>query len=222
MLSDVEHLLRAEGAFRIGAGAVPWPRLARLGCAAGVCYGAVMGALGWNAVGSLYSAVKLPILLAAALLVCLPNFYVLHALLGLRADFADALRAILSAQGTVAVALCAEAPLTAFTYACGVSYPAALLWNAFAFGLAALCGQTTLARHYRILVARDRRHRTTLLLWFALYAFVGIKVGWVLRPFVGDPALPTEFLREGKWLENPYTSLFWTAVAFVWGLVDRP
>ena len=54
-----------------------------------------------------------------------------------------------------------------------------------------------------------------MIAWFVLYAFVSIKVGWVLRPFIGDPALPTEFLREGKWAENPYANLFWTAVAFV-------
>lgn len=31
------------------------------------------------------------------------------------------------------------------------------------------------------------------------YAFVGIQMEWVLRPFVGDPAKPTTIFREGAW-----------------------
>ena len=70
----------------------------------------------------------------------------------------------------------------------------------------------TLARHYQPLIRRRPRHRHALALWFVLYLFVGVKVGWVLRPFVGDPALPTTFLREGRWQENPYANLIWTVV----------
>jgi hypothetical protein len=221
MLRDAERMLRGEGAFAVGAAAVPWFRIARLLLVAGLVYGATMGSLGWNGVAIAFSACKLPIVLVFALTVCLPSFYVVHAVLGLRADFAAAARGILSAQGTLAVALCALAPVTAFFYACGIAYPIALLWNGAAFVIAMSCGQVTLARHYRVLVARDQRHRRTLIGWFLLYAFVSIKVGWVLRPFIGDPALPLEFLREGKWAENPYANLFWTLTAFVWSVLSR-
>ncbi|MDZ4774742.1 MAG: hypothetical protein SGI72_16580 [Planctomycetota bacterium] len=210
---DAENLLRARGRFSVDASSVPWIRIARLVLAAGIVYGATMGSLGWSAAGIAYSAIKLPILLVFALCICLPSFYVVHAILGLRDDFSAAVRGIVSAQGTVAIALCALAPVTAFVYSNRVAYSTALFWNGVAFVLAMSCGQATLARHYRALIARDRRHRFTLIAWFALYAFVSIKVGWVLRPFVGDPTLPIEFLREGKWAENPYSNLFWTTVA---------
>lgn len=221
MLRDAERMLRGEGAFAVGAALVPWSRIARLLLCAGLVYGATMGSLGWNGIASAFSAFKLPIVFVFALAVCLPSFYVVHAVMGLRADFAAATRGILSAQGTLAVALCALAPVTLFFHACGIAYPTALLWNGVAFVIAMSCGQVTLARHYRVLIARDRRHRRTLIAWFLLYAFVSIKVGWVLRPFVGDPALPIEFLREGKWAENPYSNLFWTALAFVWDIGNR-
>ncbi|MBL8858698.1 MAG: hypothetical protein JNL28_09350 [Planctomycetes bacterium] len=221
MLRDAERLLRTEGAFAVDAQVVPWARIAQLLIAAGVLYGAVMGALAVNPVGVLYSALKLPVLLAFALAICLPNFYAMHAVLGLREDFPAAVRGILSAQGTLAVALCALAPVTGFFYLCGVTYPGALLWNGGAFAIAVICGQITLARHYRALIARNRRHRLTLAAWFLLYTFVSIKVGWVLRPFIGDPALPIEFLRAGKWSENPYMNLFWTAAAFVWNAANK-
>jgi len=221
MWRDTERLLRTEGSFAVDALSVPWLCIARLVTTAGILYGAVMGALGMNPTGVLYSGLKLPVLLAFALAICLPNFYAMHAVLGLRDDFAAAVRGILSAQGTLAIALCALAPVTGFFYACGISYPEALLWNGVAFVLAMICGQFTLVRHYRVLIARNRRHRLTLAAWFTLYAFVSIKVGWVLRPFIGDPALPVEFLRAGKWQENPYLTLFWTAAAFVWNVLRR-
>ena len=221
VLHDADHVLRAEGPFAVTIGAVPWGRVARLVTAAGVVYGAVMGGLDWNGIGSLFSALKVPVLLTFTVAVCVPSFYVMHAVLGLREDFAAAVRGILSAQGTVAVVLCASAPVTAFVYANGASYPTALLWNGLAFLFATVGGQVTLARHYRPLVARNRRHRWSLCAWFLLYAFVALKVGWVLRPFVGDPSLPTTFLREGKWHENPYATLFWTAAAFLWNVLGR-
>jgi hypothetical protein len=221
MWNDAASLLRAEGRHAVGRVAVPWRRIAALVVIAGSAYGAVMGALGGRELGVAHSAIKLPILLVFSLATCLPSFYVMNAVLGLRDDFAAAVRGILSAQGTFALALVSLAPVTAFLYACGVSYPTALLWNGAAFALSLACAQKTLARHYRPLVARNRRHRVALALWFALYTFVSIKAGWVLRPFVGDPALPLEFLRAGKWAENPYMTLFWTGVGFVWSVARR-
>lgn len=221
MWNDAMMLLRARGVFAVESTVVPWARIAGLVVTAGLAYGLVMGSLGGDATGAVYSCVKLPMLLTFSLVVCLPNFYVMNAILGLRADFPAAVRGVLSAQGTVAIALAGLAPVTAFFYVSGMRYPSALLWNGVVFGIALVAGQVTLARHYRSLVERDRRHRLTLTAWFALYAFVAVKVGWVLRPFVGDPAQPLEFLRAGKWQENPYVTLFWTVAAFVVGPLRR-
>jgi hypothetical protein len=35
--------------------------------------------------------------------------------------------------------------------------------------------------------------------WLIVFAFVGIQMGWVLRPFIGHPRGPTTFFREGAW-----------------------
>jgi hypothetical protein len=32
-----------------------------------------------------------------------------------------------------------------------------------------------------------------------IYAFVGIQMGWVLRPFVGNPSEPASFFRADAW-----------------------
>ena len=83
------------------------------------------------------------------------------------------------------------------------------------FLLASVGAQAILRRGYGPLIARDPRHRVLLRAWIFLYAFVGIQMGWNLRPFVGDPDQPVRFFRAGPW-ENAYlivAEILWEAVA---------
>lgn len=75
------------------------------------------------------------------------------------------------------------------------------------FGIATFGGQVLLRRYYRALLERDVRHRVLLRFWGILYAFVGIQMGWVLRPFIGDPYKPVVFFREDSW-GNAYVVIF--------------
>ena len=68
-----------------------------------------------------------------------------------------------------------------------------------AFLVAAVAGQLTLSRQYAQLIAKNPRHRVGRAAWLALYLFVAIQMAWVLRPFIGDPSLPTRFFRAGAW-----------------------
>jgi hypothetical protein len=189
----------------------PWASLAgvRPGVALGrlvlvlVCfgsgYGAVMGSFGGFRPGQVAgSATKVPLLLGATTALAVPSFYVLHALLGLRADFGRALRSLVSAQATLTIVLASLAPLTVVWYASTTNYRSAILFNAVIFGAASLGAQIQLRRSYRALIARDRRHRLLLRAWLVIFAFVGIQMGWLLRPFIGDPAKPVEFFRSGR------------------------
>lgn len=169
----------------------------------GLCYGAVMGAFGGLAGERLlqvvYSALKVPLLLLATFLLSLPSFYVLNTLFGVAADFTEALRALLATQAGLTIILAAFAPFTALWYASSDHYRLAILFNALMFGLASLGAQVLLRRLYRPLIERDKRHRTLLRIWLIVYAFVGIQMGWLLRPFVGDPRMPTRFFRDDTW-----------------------
>jgi hypothetical protein len=40
--------------------------------------------------------------------------------------------------------------------------------------------------------------RTVFACWVIVFALVGAQMGWVLRPFVGNPTLPFEWFRERK------------------------
>jgi hypothetical protein len=166
-------------------------------------YGAVMGSFGGRAGQAFYSAVKVPLLIGATVALGLPSFFILNTLLGVRDDFARAARAIVAAQAGLTVILVALAPLTGFWYASSADYQAAILFNGLMFGVATAGAQALLRRAYGPLVARDRRHRALLRIWGVLYAFVGIQMGWILRPFVGNPEVPSEFFRAGAW-DNAY------------------
>jgi hypothetical protein len=198
-LAEVDDLLRAEGRYGQESGPIPWRPLVAIGLAGGVLYGAVMGSYGLGARQALYSALKVPLLVGVSTLTCLPNLYTVNAVLGLRPDLRLVVRAILMAQGTVAVALAGLAPITAFLYFGIADYGTAVTLNGLAFLIAALAGQVTLSRCYRPLVARNPRHRIGRAAWLTLYLFVGIQAAWVLRPFVGHPGLPTRFFRSEAW-----------------------
>lgn len=200
-------LLRARGVFAVGAGRLPWGRLALAVALGGGTYGAAMGSFA-GAEAALYAALKVPILAAGSLLLCLPSFYVVNAVLGLAGDLRAATRAVVSAQATLAVALASLAPLIVFAYASSDDYHGAKLLNGACFALAGLAAQRTLARQCLPLLARDRRHRAALLAWPPLYFFVATQLAYALRPFVGNPAFPTEFLRD-DWMGNVYIDLYW-------------
>lgn len=169
----------------------------------GCLYGAAMGTYGGIGDGRvlqmLYSAVKVPLLLLVTFALSLPSFFVFNTLSGLGADWPQALRALLSGQAGVTIALASLAPVTLLWNASTEGHNATVLWNALMFGTATLGGQILLRRYYRALLARDTRHRQMLRLWSVLYAFVGIQMGWILRPFIGDINKPVSFFRADTW-----------------------
>ncbi len=171
--------------------------------AGGMLYGAVMGSFGGLAPGRYHqlfiSAVKVPLFLSATFLLCLPTFYVLNLLSGLGEDFGRALSAVVATQSCVTIVLAALAPVTAFFYVSFPDYGLAVTFNGLIFAVACAAAAVVVRRYYRPLIRKDPRHRKLLAAWFVFYVFVGIQMGWVLRPFIGDPTDPVRFLREGAW-----------------------
>jgi hypothetical protein len=150
---------------------------------------------------AIYSAIKVPMLLLVSSAITLPTFYVLHAVLGLRDDFRAACNGLWGAQAAMAITLGALAPVVAFL-AVSVTDPYfQTLADGALFAIAVGTGQVVLRRHYRLLMVKDPRHRITLGCWAVLYVFFAIQLSWVLRPFLGTPGHPIEFLRPNA-LEN--------------------
>ncbi len=152
-------------------------------------------------------------------ILALPSFYVINMLVGLGRDFGIAVRALLATQAGLTIILASFAPFTLLFYASTTNYDAAILFNALMFGTASIAAQRLLKRFYAPLIARDKRHRSMVRLWIILYAFVGIQMGWVLRPFIGQPGSRTTFFREGAW-GNAYVEV-WEKAAEVFNSARR-
>jgi hypothetical protein len=205
-----DSVLRGEPSAREGRLALRKPALGSLALGIvvfGMFYGGVMGmyggVLGPRLLQVVYSAVKVPILLVVTFLLSLPSFFVINALIGLRSEFSRVLQALLATQTGLTVILAALAPFTAFWYISGSDYPLAILFNGGMFAVASLSAQWMLRRDYIPLIRDNPKHRWMLRTWILIYVFVGIQMGWVLRPFIGDPDQPVQFFREGSW-SNAY------------------
>ncbi len=179
-------------------------------------YGAVMGSYHLDSTErlwqSVYSAAKMPLLLFTTSVLCLPGFFVLNTLFGLRDDLRESLQAILAGQAGMSIALTSLAPLTGFWYFSTLNYRAALLFNAGAFAVATIAGHVVMLRYYRALILRHRHHRIMLYTWILLYAFVGIQMGWTLRPFVGHPGLRVSFFRA-----EPFSNAYVRVAELIFG-----
>jgi hypothetical protein len=208
--SRVDQILRgSSGRSEDLSPARSW-RLWGLLLSAGCFYGAVLGSFNGDSapriLQMIYSAAKIPMLLSVTFLLTLPSFFVINTLFGLRNDFGLCLQALGTAQTTLLAVLASLAPLTAIWYLSVPDYSDAILFNAAIFTVASLAAQISLRRSYRELIARNARHRWMIRIWLAVYAFVGIQMGWVLRPFIGNPDMPTSFFRE-KAFTNAYEIL---------------
>ena len=176
----------------------------------GMFYGSVMGSFagvfGDRFLQVIFSAVKVPILLMVTFGLSLPFFFVLNTLYGLRDDFRKVLRSLLATQACVTIILMSLSPLTALWYISFDNYRTAILVNFVMFSFAASSSQIVLRRFYRPLAERNPMHLKLLKFWIIIYGFIGVQMGWVLRPFIGSPNSQVQFFRDEAW-GNAYLEL---------------
>ena len=87
-----------------------------------------------------------------------------------------------------------------------VSYRGAIALNLIVFAVAGICAQGVARGRLQTLLKRDARHLKLWLTGFAIWAFVAVQLAWNLRPFVGSPEFPIEFLRADAF-SNVYLGL---------------
>jgi hypothetical protein len=186
----------------------------------GLLYGAAMGSYRGLVAESqwlrqiAYSGIKVPLLLTATFVLSMPSFFVVNSLLGLRNDFARAVRALVAAQAGLAIVLASLAPFTMLWYASTSKYNLALIFNGVMFAVASFSAQWLVRSYYRPLVAKNPRHRMVLWCWLVVYSLVAIQMAWLLRPFIGAPGSAVSFLRPDPW-DNAYefvARLVWHAM----------
>jgi len=166
----------------------------------GGIYGAVMasynGIDGSRALMVAYGAIKVPLLFLATMVTAVPCFYVLNLLLGVGDDLPIVWRGLTDYQLLVAMQLLALAPVTVLVNVTHGDYRTAQAWSTLMFGVAGWNARRSLQNCYRPLIAQNPVHARLKQLWFLVYAFVGVQMGWDLRPFVGSPEMPVQFFRE--------------------------
>lgn len=182
-------------------------------------FGAAVGA--WRApLQALYTAIKFPLIV---LLTALGNGLLngmLAPLLGTNISFRQSLLAVLMSFTIAAAVLGACSPLIYF-----------IIWNSPAFSSAAqgatatthsfifvalvasmaaagIAGNVRLFQLLCRLSASEKAARRTLLGWLTGNLLLGSQLAWILRPFVGAPHLPLQFLRDNPWDGNFFEALF--------------
>ncbi len=175
-------------------------------------YGAVMGSTHslWQA---LSSAVKLPLLFLATLLVCSPTLYFFNILFGSDQSLTQSIALILTAITTTAVLLLSFAPIVLFFLLTTSQYQFFKLLNVAVFTIAGITGVLFLSQGMRVVSASAQEgataRRRILRAWILVYAFVGSQMAWTLRPFIGAPSMQFELFRQlgGSFYANVLASI---------------
>jgi hypothetical protein len=119
--------------------------------------------------------------------------------------------AILGAFSPLMFFLVWNAPaLTAANESARTTHSMILLALVAMLALAGIAGNFRLLELLRSLSGDARGARRTLIAWLAGNLLLGSQLSWILRPFVGSPSLPVEFLRAEAFHGNFFESVFRT------------
>lgn len=181
-------------------------------------YGAAMG--WWRApLQALYVAIKFPLII---LLTTVGNALLnsmLAPLLGLNISFRQSFLVILMSFTIASAILGSFSPLTAFLVwnappmtpdmqSSGGSYSFIQLTHVTVIAFAGVVANVRLVQLLRRLSGSANVAHRVLFAWLTGNLFLGSQLSWILRPFVGSPMLPVEFLRSTAFQGNFYETVF--------------
>lgn len=184
------------------------------------------------------SMVKVPLLFYLTLLVTFPSLYVFNALVGSRLRLSTVVRLLIASLGVMVAVLASLGPIVAFFSVSTASYPFMLLFNVAVYTVAGSLGLAFLLQTLHRLSVIDsqapgpsglassesdeptgaldplenrvlsKHVKIVFRLWVIVFALVGAQMGWVLRPFVGNPASPFTWFRARE--SNFFQAVFQT------------
>ncbi|MBI3192329.1 MAG: hypothetical protein HYZ36_06660 [Pedosphaera parvula] len=173
-------------------------------------YGLAMGS--WRAPEqAVFTALKLPLVV---LLTTLGNALLnglLAPLLGLNLSFRQTSFAILMSFAIAATILGAFSPLVWFLVwntPATSAYSFTLVIQVLVIAYAGIMANLRLAQLLEHHSGSRRVARRVLCAWLAGNLFLGSQLSWILRPFIGSPDLPVEFLRTDAFRGNFYEAVF--------------
>jgi hypothetical protein len=180
-------------------------------------YGAAMG---WwrDPQQALYVAIKFPLIILLTVLCNALLNGMLAPLLGLNIPFRQSFCAILMSFTMVSAILGAFSPIIAFMVwntpgiaskpFAGSAYSFIMLAHVAVIALAGVTGNIRLSQLLARLGGNQAIARRVMFAWLAGNLFLGSQLSWILRPFIGSPGLPVEFLRTTAFSGNFYEAVF--------------
>ena len=182
-----------------------------------VIYGMVMGStnllqasemqMGFKFIMIGTTGIKVPVLFLLTLLIVFPPIYVSNAYVGSRLSFLQMLTLMLSTAAITSTVLASGATIAFFFALTSKSYHFIKLLHFLIFTFAGLAGLSYLSKCVILLSAKELHDKMKWLFmgWLIIYAFVGLELTWVLRPFIGNPGEKFTLFRERK--GNIYESI---------------
>lgn len=181
-------------------------------------YGAV---LAWwrSPLLALYVAVKLPILFLGTTAIVMMLNWMVAVVLRSGLHFLQVVAITFGAMGVTCWILLSLVPVTLFltlssvssdpsTVTPGYVHNLLLLTHISLIAMAGVAGNAALLSGLRKVVAPGCPAALLYVAWVAAFAFVGAQLSWILRPFVGSPYFPVEFLRADALDRNFYEFVF--------------
>ncbi|HEY6170082.1 MAG TPA: hypothetical protein VI454_18740 [Verrucomicrobiae bacterium] len=188
-------------------------------------FGAAMGA--WRSpTQALYTAVKFPLIV---LLTTLANA-LLNALLapqlGLDLRLRQTLAAVLTSFAIASLILGSLSPVMLFLVwsapvvvekvrSASLGFELVQLTGVAAIAFAGLAGNARMLQSLRRLGGSETVAWRIMIAWLAGNLFLGAQLAWNLRPFIGAPELPVEFLRPNAFSGNFYETVFASLARFL-------
>jgi hypothetical protein len=141
-------------------------------------------------------------------------------LLGLNVPFRQSFLAVLMSFTIASAILGSLSPLAAFmVWNAPLMSPAAATSPAYSFiklahvaaiAFAGIAANLRLLQLLKQLSGNGTVARRVLFAWLAGNLFLGSQLSWILRPFIGSPGLPVEFLRDTAFHSNFFENVFRT------------
>jgi hypothetical protein len=196
----------------------------RLGLCCGVIlagaglYGAAMGC--WRApLQALFVAGKFPLILLFTACGNATLNAILAPLLGLNLGFRQSFLSVLMSFTIASAILASFSPLVAFVvwnappmdaaaHGTSAAYGGIMLTHVAVIAFAGMVGNLRLRQLLRELSGSEATARRVLVAWLAGNLFLGSQLSWILRPFIGSPSLPVEFLRPTAFKGNFYEAVW--------------
>jgi hypothetical protein len=173
-------------------------------------YGGCMGFAGGFR-QSIASALKTPLVFLLSLAVCFPVLHVVATLADLKLTLLSSVSLAMVAVTLNALLLACFAPLVLF-FGISSDYDFMKLLHVAVFSVCGVFSSVILQQELRGASMQQglpaAQGGTMFMLWIATYGFVGLQMAWTLRPLIGEPHLPFQWLRRRSKGVSVYSAIW--------------